>query len=365
MKVEINVINVEDGDAIILMLSDKERKSLILIDGGYKKYYPKVKRRIEEVLPMFDNKIDLLICTHYDNDHIGGVEKILDDYHEIIQQIWIHKIDSSLDSTIKLIEGKIQSLQSTLLLESEKYIKSIEAYNNNLIIEGYRDLLRVIQKIKSYGLDDKVIGAKQGDIFSKFPEFSVVSPSAAFYNNNLPELKEESILEDLKNNIRMKATSLPTLLELLYESYDESGVPADYCEQLEKSSLENGVTATNMVSIVTLLEFENKRFLFTGDSGIESYESNTPNWEENLKDLFFLVVPHHGSKNNTSSKMLSIFNPVHAFVSGKSSVNRPSVFIEKCIRTKSRLKTFEVTNREKNTWYLSMDEKGNFKRISE
>jgi beta-lactamase superfamily II metal-dependent hydrolase len=117
MKVEINVINVEDGDAIILMLKDNDRKSLILIDGGYKKYYPKLKRRIEEVLPLFDNKIDLLICTHYDNDHIGGVEKILDDYHTKIEQIWIHKIDSSIDSTINLMEEKIQNLESHLILE--------------------------------------------------------------------------------------------------------------------------------------------------------------------------------------------------------------------------------------------------------
>jgi len=48
MKVEINVINVEDGDAIILMLTDNDRKSLILIDGGYKKYYPKVKKGLNK-----------------------------------------------------------------------------------------------------------------------------------------------------------------------------------------------------------------------------------------------------------------------------------------------------------------------------
>lgn len=366
MKVEINVINVEDGDAIILMLVDNDRKSLILIDGGYKKYYPKVKKRIDQVLPSFNNKIDLLICTHYDNDHIGGVEKVLDDYHKIIEQIWIHKIDSSIESTIGLLVEKIQSLESTLILESNKSSKSIEAYENKLLIEGYNDLLRVIQKIKKYGLDNKIIEAKQGNSFEKFPEFSVVSPSSEFYNKNLPELKNESILEDLKSNIRMKkSTNMPPLVELLLESFDESGVPTDYCDQLEKSSLENGVTATNMVSIVTLLEFDNKRFLFTGDSGIESYEPNTPSWKEKLKDLFFLVVPHHGSKNNTSREMLSIFNPIHVFVSGKNSVNRPSVFIEKCLKLKNGLKTFEVTNKESNTWYLRIDEKGSFERILE
>ncbi len=172
-------------------------------------------------------------------------------------------------------------------------------------------------------------------------------------------------MEDIKNNIRTKSTSLPTLLELLYESREEKGIPQDYCEQLENSSLENNVTATNMVSIVTLLKANNKKFLFTGDAGIESFEPNTPNWKEELRDLFFFVVPHHGSKNNTSKEMLSIFNPVHAIVSGKNSINRPSIFIEKCLKAKPRLETFEVTNKEEDTWYLSLGEDGNFKRIKE
>lgn len=365
MKVDVNIINVEDGDAIILMLVDGNKKSLILIDGGYKKYYPRLKRRIDQVLPLFHNKIDLLICTHYDNDHIGGVERVLDDYHQIIEQIWIYKIEDELGSTINLIGKKINDLESSLILESNKYIKGFESHQKNLIIEGYKDLLRVIQKIKKYGLENKIIEAKNGHHFDKFPEFSVVSPTPEFYDENLSALKRESILEDMKNNIRAKSMNMPTLEELYYEVCDENGIPKDFCGQLEISSIENNVTATNMVSIVTLLECDNKKFLFTGDAGIESFEPNTPNWKTKLKDLFFLVIPHHGSKNNMSHEMLNIFNPVHAFVSGKGSANRPSVFIEKCIKSKSRLQSFEVTNKETNTWYISIDEMGNIKRILE
>ena len=363
MEVEINVINVEDGDAIILMLTDKTRKSLILIDGGYKKYYPKVKERLAEVLPQFNNKIDLLVCTHYDNDHIGGVENILDDYHSIIQEIWIHKIETTLDSTIKLMEAKIDELKAAFFSAPSKLITSMEADQNNLAIEGYDDLLRVIKKIKGYGLENKIIEAKQGQKFHKFPEFSVISPTAAYYHKNLPALKEESILEDLKHNISTKTTHLPEFTEPLNESRDDFGISQNYCQQLETSSLANSVTATNMVSIVTLLKLGDRKFLFTGDSGIESYEPNTPHWKSTLKDLFFLIVPHHGSKNNTSQEMVNVFNPIHAFVSGKASVNRPSLFFEKCMKSKSRLQTFEVTNHQKNTWYLKIDGLGNVTRI--
>jgi len=358
MKIEINMINVEDGDAIIIMLNDKDRKSLILIDGGYKNYYPKVKKRIEEVLPDYDNKINLLICTHYDNDHIGGVEKILDDYNSKIQEIWIHKIEDNIDKTITLFEEKIKNLKQTLTLDEHKFIKSINAYENILTLEGYKDLLRVIKKIKSYDLDNKVVQAIKGQSLKNFPEFSVVSPTQEYYNLNLEALKKESVLEDLKSNIKNKSTDLPKLIELLYECYDEAGISQDYCSALEKSSLDNNVTATNMVSIVTLLNSNNKKFLFTGDAGIETFEVNTPKWDSELKDLFFLDIPHHGSKNNTSKKMLDTFNPENIFVSAKSAVNRPSTFIGKCAKTKERLKRFEVTNSNKNTWYLKIDQDG-------
>lgn len=352
------MINVEDGDAIILTLKDNDRKALILIDGGYKTYYPKVKKRIEELLPGFNTKIDLLICTHYDNDHIGGVENILDDYHSIIQEIWMHKIEASISEEISFLTDKVNHLGSSLLLEDDKIIKSVEGYSNNLVLEGYRDLLRVVEKIKKYGLEQKVVQAMAGTKFKKFPEFSVVSPTLLYYNQNLPSLKKESLLEDLRSNIKNKSTNFPRLIELYMEGKEDIGEPQDYCELLEKSSLSNNVTATNMVSIVTLLEANEKKFLFTGDAGIESFELHTPQWTTNLKDLFFLDVPHHGSKNNTSKKMLDVFNPKYAFVSAKGATNRPSKFIEKCMQSKRRLETFETTNSIDNTWYLRINQDG-------
>lgn len=267
MEVEINMINVEDGDAIILMLKDVDRKALILIDGGYKKYYPRLKKRLEQILPEFDNKIALIICSHYDNDHLGGVEKIIDDYHSIIQKIWIHKISNTIDEQIKLIQYKILFLSKTLLLESDKHIKSMEATENNLIIEGYKDLLKVIKKISDYGLEENICEATRDTSLEGFPEFKVISPTAKYYNENLDDLKNESILEDLKENLINKSKCMPTLKYLFYECKIEKGEYENPCNYLKSSSLENNVTATNMVSIVTLLIANNKKYLFTGDAG--------------------------------------------------------------------------------------------------
>jgi hypothetical protein len=63
MKVEINMINVEDGDAIIVQLEKKGEKALIVIDGGYKGHYKKLKKRLDELIPEYKNTINLVICT--------------------------------------------------------------------------------------------------------------------------------------------------------------------------------------------------------------------------------------------------------------------------------------------------------------
>lgn len=359
MKAEINLINVEDGDAIIIMLDDKARKSLIIIDGGYKKYYPKVKKRLEEILPKYNNCIDLLVCTHYDNDHLGGIENILDEYHRQINEIWIHKIDHSLTETTKVLEEKINRIKNPSDNLTDFRLNERDADQQNFEAERYSDLLRVVQKIKQYRLDSKVKEAVCGDFLKKFPEFSVIGPSPEFYNQNLPKLKDEmrSEFRILDEVLQTQKNLAKTDIEVLKMS--------NPCEALEKSSLANNVSAANMISIVTQLKLGTKKFLFTGDSGIESFEKYTANWKKDLKNLYFLVVPHHGSRNNTSKMMLKTFNPIHCFVSGKGGENRPSKNIVQCMKTRKRLRTLEITNIPAETWYLRISHLGKVQRVFE
>ncbi|WP_452225604.1 ComEC/Rec2 family competence protein [Lacinutrix chionoecetis] len=351
MEFEINMINVKDGDAIIIMLKKNDKKALILIDGGYKKHYPKIKKRLMEILPEFNNRIDLLICTHYDNDHIGGVEKILDDYHNIIQEIWIHKIADSLTIQNEMMRQSLFNLEVMNSQKSmEEKLNKNEVHNSNLILEGYKDLIRTTQKIVDYGLEDKTKEVTKGDYLRGFKEFQVISPTAEYYNSYLDELKDEKFIREIpfifyENN----------MIEI-----ENSLIPP--CEQLEKSSITNHVTATNMVSIVTLLKTENKKLLFTGDAGIETFEKqNLLNGD--LRSIDWLDLPHHGSKNNTSLSMLEHFDPQTVFVSAKYSSNRPSKNILKCLAKKRAKNNVIITNQNKKTWYLKFDNSGKTERV--
>jgi len=346
MNFEINMVNVKDGDAIILMIEKEERKALIVIDGGYKKYYGNIKRRLEEVLPRFGNKIDLLVCTHYDNDHLSGVENIIEDYHSIIQEIWIHKVEHSLGKQEQYLKEEISRLQG--IRDDDKSFKEFSAFESkDFVLEAYKDLVRVVEKIRAYGLEDITKEATRGVVLAGFEEFSVISPTKEYYNSYLDDLKDEKYIKETQTLILERQSELKiTTLSEIWEEEIETSNP---CENLEKSS--DGVSATNMVSIVTLLKFGDRKLLFTGDSGIESF-TDQGLLEKNIKDLEFLDLSHHGSRKNTSKELLEHFNPEVVFVSAKSDKNRPSKNIVRYLNEKRAGKRIFVTNQKPDNWYL-------------
>lgn len=67
-------LDVGQGDAIFI---ETPSGNQILIDGGPDK---KVLRELSEVMPFFDRTIDIVIQTHPDQDHIGGLPAIFEGY---------------------------------------------------------------------------------------------------------------------------------------------------------------------------------------------------------------------------------------------------------------------------------------------
>lgn len=320
MEVEINMINVEDGDAILIMLKDKTKKFFIVIDGGYKEFYEKrLKKRIDEILVEFE-KIDLLICTHYDDDHITGTLNIVKNYHKKINEIWIHLADNRLYES----KNKIFSIKNNI--KSQNSSKE-QDFNFFKLFENYNTLSEFKELVKKINSENKIQQVTKDYFIDELPEFKVISPTVEYYNTNLDTLKNQYIKTKL-------------------ECY-----------------INENITATNKVSIVTLLSVNNKKYLFTGDAGIETFEE-TPGWEKKLNDLFFLDLPHHGSKNNTSEKMINVFNPEIVFVSASNNCNRPCRLVKKYLE-KSCGNNFHVTNSEENTWYLKIDNSGSVTRVKD
>jgi beta-lactamase superfamily II metal-dependent hydrolase len=82
---------------------------------------------------------------------------------------------------------------------------------------------------------------------------------------------------------------------------------------------ESGETSSeNNSSVVSLLSFENRKYLFTGDSGIPALQ-NVINYAENnsidISNVNWKQVPHHGSHRNISPEILDKIKTEVAYVS--------------------------------------------------
>lgn len=73
-ELRVYFLNVGQGDAIFI---DAPSGNQMLIDGGPDK---SVLTELGKALPFYDRKIDVLVATHPDKDHIAGLTYVLDRY---------------------------------------------------------------------------------------------------------------------------------------------------------------------------------------------------------------------------------------------------------------------------------------------
>lgn len=71
---EVHFLDVGQGDAIFIQTPNRRQ---ILVDGGYDK---DVLEKLGKYMPFYDRSIDLVIATHMDKDHIGGLYDVLDKF---------------------------------------------------------------------------------------------------------------------------------------------------------------------------------------------------------------------------------------------------------------------------------------------
>ena len=73
-KLEIVFFNIGQGDSILINAKNNQQ---ILIDGGPN---DSVVDKLGETLPFYDKKIELIILTHPDKDHISGLVEVIKRY---------------------------------------------------------------------------------------------------------------------------------------------------------------------------------------------------------------------------------------------------------------------------------------------
>lgn len=262
MSAVLKVLKARQGDAFIFECKNEEKAFVMVVDSG-----PKLS--IKDIVPQIKQlpQIDLLVLTHYDEDHIAGFIEYFKQYPEDalkIKEYWCN------------CASQIEVEQRT----------NISAYDNaKSFADCLRDILSDHQEIEWIDL------IKAGHTYKNdLVDIEVIAPSEqalklnrnAYIAEKYPAISCENMEDDLK-------------------------VPLS---ELAKRETPGTRQIVNNASIAFILKAENKTYLMLGDvmaGDVYNYLVNEKKYsEENPLEVDFVKVAHHGSKNNISTKLLDI-----------------------------------------------------------
>lgn len=143
-ELEVYFLDVGQGDAILIHAPSGNQ---VLIDAGPNKA---VLGELAKVMPFYDRTIDMVIESHPDSDHIGGLPEILSRYE-------VGAVMESGVNTDSVIYTEIEKLIA------EKNIKKVLARRGTRVVlenSGYLDILFPDRDVAGMDTNDASIIAK-------------------------------------------------------------------------------------------------------------------------------------------------------------------------------------------------------------
>lgn len=310
---KIRVLNLGDADCIIVVLRKGDAHLVVLIDTGRDYHLKTILAELNPILKQYGKMgPDLVLCTHYDFDHIGSLEKIVERFYLHTPAFWMHKTHQLINIAERLeplLDGSGLFLPgeeaATLQLQEGGIVDytddDIQDVLQNLVHE--KEVLRMMERLGVNPTEP----IRDHCSLNGWPEIKILGPTVEYYKELFPDHFDwTGYLSSEKAELRAGK-----------ETTDAEGTTSfDHLDNQKRSPL----TATNRNSAILLIEATQGKFLFAGDAGIESFH-RIPAYETILKDIHFLKVPHHGSANNLNSSLIQLMNPDFAFISGKTHVS--------------------------------------------
>jgi len=280
----IKFLKVKCGDSILINFKDDKGVSRnLVIDTGHhrKNIYPNFFQEVEKIIER-NEKIDLLVLTHRDDDHIGGIWKLLNNkdfnFLSYIEEVWLNHSLKLSSASSKISIGKAVDLKE--LLQASKKCPTDPVTTEMSSHEFYGARLIILSP-------DKKSYDKEVKNFEKEEKNRKISKRVSDHNKSIATI--ETIMTDFK----------------------------------EDTSISNGS------SIALLLEYKNKKGLLLADahpSVIIKTLKQLGYSKDNKIKTDFLKVSHHGGKFNTSLELLSTIDCQHFIFStnGKNGYNLPN-----------------------------------------
>lgn len=307
-ETEFAVLPAYHGDCILIKTFDNDNNEfVILVDGGTSqtfRYF--LKNELGQI-----QKINLLILTHIDSDHIAGL---------------ISFFKSSLVGSILIDEIWMN------------HPELVDVDNDELISKKQGNTLFDLIRIKKPNTTLKEISTDNSLVEISGLKFTILSPT--------PDIKNE-LFRKWKSSELPKEENCKVNISSHKDNYSESLKSLNKIPFTSESNLKNDIY--NASSISFLLECKDMSLLLLADSRPEVIEKSLRDLEFAEKEplnVDYLKVSHHGSLNNTSQSLLSIIKTKYYLIStngGNADHKHPSrETIARIVCSSSRLEE-EIT----------------------
>lgn len=286
----IKVLRALNGDCIIVSYGEKEKYN-ILIDGGQGRVCFRQLCSYVDSIKRAGEKIDLLILTHIDSDHIDGILRLLSrkefDF-SMIREIWFN-FGRGLQEIYGIKNGNYQ----------------VNLYNNTTEI-SWKQGVDLEEKIEKEGVKRRIV-TKLEKILVGDATITILSPSKDILKKFFEQVSEEK-----------KDTT-----EIAYSNDYKNSIV-----ELNQKEEEKQVSLTNKSSIACLIESESANILLLGDADAdEIVETLTElGYSKNNKlKIEFCKIAHHASRHNTSNELIQLLDCSNYIISTQqTSDGRPS-----------------------------------------
>jgi hypothetical protein len=302
MEFRFKVLQAGHGDSILIQGDFDGQPRNILVDGGPSKTYqygvfPGALKKELQKIEQNGQRIDLLILSHIDDDHIDGLLcgfRNKGPLQRLTDKVWFNSGKLIFEHFNKPFDGSnLVYLPGNNSVVGEETLTSVsQGVNFESVIESQgiwdRKLILAGQELVEFGI-----------------KFTILSPTEDKLQRLLTEWKRKS----------------PDSLTASKKSdYDEK-----FDEILLNDHFEEDRSKSNGSSIAFIFEYNDKKLLLLGDAHNEVIVKSLKDLghdDKNPLECDYVKLSHHGSKKNTSYELLNLLKCQNFIFSSNTDIHK-------------------------------------------
>lgn len=295
---KINFLQAENGDSIAINFIDGEGipRNIVIDSGREVTYFDRVRRDgpLKNVIKNLKGKVDLVILSHIDNDHIEGFLKWFEldkTAPEIIGEVWFNSGEAIANHLNKpknenlnlfIADGSNVYTGVDEGIEFQKYLQKHNLERDGLITKGL--------EWEDFNLKINVLT----------PTHKQLEDLLELYHEETGDVRFTAAGNDWSKN----------LSEIIAE------------EEKPTFRFRQDRSEKNGSSITSLITYKDKSFLLLADSHPKEVCSALKDLgysKENPIKVEFMQVAHHGSKANNNKELFELVDTENYIISTNSS----------------------------------------------